>query len=30
MRQRGLIYPYEIIKMITPAPEHTRAEFPSR
>ncbi len=28
MRQRGLIYPYEIIKMITPAPEHTRAEFP--
>jgi acetyl-CoA carboxylase carboxyltransferase component/biotin carboxyl carrier protein len=29
MRQRGLIYPYEIIKMITPAPEDTRAEFPS-
>ncbi|HMD15233.1 MAG TPA: carboxyl transferase domain-containing protein [Terriglobales bacterium] len=29
MRQRGLIYPYEIIKMLTPAPEHTRAEFPS-
>jgi len=28
MRQRGLIYPYEIIKMLTPAPEHTRAEFP--
>jgi len=29
MRQRGLIYPYEIIKMITPPPKHTRAEFPS-
>ena len=29
MRQRGFIYPYEIIKMLTPAPEHTRAEFPS-
>jgi acetyl-CoA carboxylase carboxyltransferase component len=29
MRQRGLIYPYEIIKMLTPAPEHTRAEFPT-
>jgi len=29
MRQRGLIYPYEIIKMLTPAPEQTRAEFPS-
>ena len=29
MRQRGLIYPYEIIKMLTPAPQHTRAEFPS-
>ncbi len=28
MRQRGMIYPYEIIKMLTPAPEHTRAEFP--
>ena len=28
MRQRGLIYPYEIIKMITPAREDTRAEFP--
>jgi len=28
MRQRGLIYPYEIIKMLTPAREHTRAEFP--
>jgi len=25
MRQRGLIYPYEIIKMLTPAPTHTRA-----
>ena len=29
MRQRGLIYPYEIIKMLTPAPEDTRAEFPA-
>jgi acetyl/propionyl-CoA carboxylase alpha subunit/acetyl-CoA carboxylase carboxyltransferase component len=29
MRQRGLIYPYEIIKMLTPSPEYTRAEFPS-
>jgi acetyl/propionyl-CoA carboxylase alpha subunit/acetyl-CoA carboxylase carboxyltransferase component len=29
MRQRGLIYPYEIIKMLTPAPQHTRAEFPN-
>jgi acetyl/propionyl-CoA carboxylase alpha subunit/acetyl-CoA carboxylase carboxyltransferase component len=28
MRQRGLTYPYEIIKMLTPAPEDTRAEFP--
>ena len=28
MRQRGLIYPYEIIKMLTPSPENTRAEFP--
>ncbi len=29
MRQRGLIYPYEIIRMLTPATEHTRAEFPA-
>jgi hypothetical protein len=29
MRQRGFIYPYEVIKMLTPAPEHTRAEFPA-
>ncbi|MGB8011604.1 MAG: carboxyl transferase domain-containing protein [Terriglobales bacterium] len=29
MRQRGLIYPYEIVKMLTPATEHTRAEFPA-
>ncbi len=29
MRQRGLIYPYEIIQMLTPAPENTRAEFPA-
>ncbi len=28
MRRRGLIYPYEIIKMLTPAPDDTRAEFP--
>jgi len=29
MRQRGFIYPYEIIKMLTPARQHTRAEFPA-
>ena len=28
MRQRGMIYPYEIIRMLTPAQKHTRAEFP--
>jgi acetyl/propionyl-CoA carboxylase alpha subunit/acetyl-CoA carboxylase carboxyltransferase component len=28
MRQRGLIYPYEIVKMLTPFPDDTRAEFP--
>ncbi len=28
VRQRGMVYPYEIIKMLTPAPEDTRAEFP--
>ena len=28
MRRRGLIYPYEIIKMLTPDREDTRAEFP--
>jgi acetyl-CoA carboxylase carboxyltransferase component len=28
MRQRGLIYPYEIIKMLTPSRDDTRAEFP--
>ena len=28
MRQRGLTYPYEIIRMLTPALEDTRAEFP--
>ena len=28
MRQRGMIYPYEIVKMLTPAQKHTRAEFP--
>ncbi len=29
MRQRGLIYPYEIISMLTPTLEDTRAEFPT-
>jgi acetyl/propionyl-CoA carboxylase alpha subunit/acetyl-CoA carboxylase carboxyltransferase component len=29
MRQHGLIYPYEIIKMLTPSREETRAEFPT-
>ena len=29
MRQRGLIYPYEIVRMLTPATKHTRAEFPA-
>lgn len=28
VRQRGMVYPYEIIKMLTPAAEDTRAEFP--
>jgi acetyl/propionyl-CoA carboxylase alpha subunit/acetyl-CoA carboxylase carboxyltransferase component len=28
MRQRGLIYPYEIIKMLAPPPQHTHAAFP--
>ncbi len=28
MRQRGMTYPYEIIEMLTPEPEDTRAEFP--
>jgi acetyl-CoA carboxylase carboxyltransferase component len=28
MRQRGFVYPYEIIKMLTPSPDQTRAEFP--
>jgi acetyl-CoA carboxylase carboxyltransferase component len=28
MRQRGLVYPYEIIKMLTPDREAVRAEFP--
>jgi acetyl/propionyl-CoA carboxylase alpha subunit/acetyl-CoA carboxylase carboxyltransferase component len=28
MRQRGLTYPYEIIKMLTPERKNTRAEFP--
>jgi len=29
MRQRGMIYPYEIIRMLTPPQEHARAEFPA-
>ncbi len=28
MRQRGLLYPYEIIKLLTPAPDETRSELP--
>jgi acetyl/propionyl-CoA carboxylase alpha subunit/acetyl-CoA carboxylase carboxyltransferase component len=28
MRQRGLIYPYEVIKMLTPTREDTRTEYP--
>ena len=28
VRQRGLLYPYEIIRMLTPALDDTRAEFP--
>ncbi len=28
MRRRGLIYPYEIVRMLTPGKEDTRAEFP--
>jgi len=28
LRRRGLIYPYEIIKMLTPAADDSRAEFP--
>jgi acetyl-CoA carboxylase carboxyltransferase component len=29
MRQRGMTYPYEIIEMMTPEPQDTRAEFPT-
>jgi len=29
MRRRGLIYPYEIVKMLTPTPQDERAEFPT-
>jgi acetyl/propionyl-CoA carboxylase alpha subunit/acetyl-CoA carboxylase carboxyltransferase component len=29
MRQRGMTYPYEIIEMLTPEPQDTRAEFPT-
>ncbi len=28
MRQRGLVYPYEVIKMLTPPAEHARAGMP--
>ena len=28
MRQRGLLYPYEIIKLLAPSAEDTRSEFP--
>ena len=28
MRQRGMTYPYEIIKLLTPSSEETRGEFP--
>jgi len=28
MRQRGMIYPYEVVKMLTPELQHSRAEFP--
>ena len=28
MRQRGMIYPYEIVKLLTPSAKGTRAEFP--
>ncbi len=28
VRQRGMVHPYEIIKMLTPLGEDTRAEFP--
>ena len=29
VRQRGMVYPYEIIRMLTPAREDVRAEFPA-
>jgi acetyl/propionyl-CoA carboxylase alpha subunit/acetyl-CoA carboxylase carboxyltransferase component len=29
MRQRGMAYPYEIIRMMTPPREHARADMPS-
>jgi acetyl/propionyl-CoA carboxylase alpha subunit/acetyl-CoA carboxylase carboxyltransferase component len=29
MRQRGLAYPYEVIRMLTPPRDGTRAEFPA-
>jgi acetyl-CoA carboxylase carboxyltransferase component len=29
VRQRGMVYPYEIIKMLTPAKEDVKVEFPA-
>ena len=29
VRQRGMVYPYEIVKMLTPAREDSRTEFPT-
>ena len=29
MRQRGLLYPYEIIKLLTPSSDDSRGEFPA-
>jgi acetyl/propionyl-CoA carboxylase alpha subunit/acetyl-CoA carboxylase carboxyltransferase component len=28
LRRRGLVYPYELIKMLTPARDHERSDFP--
>ncbi len=29
VRQRGMVYPYKIVKLLTPSREDTRAEFPT-
>jgi len=29
MRQRGMLYPYEIVKLLTPSAQDTRSEFPA-